>query len=477
MTTTTPLSERQPETFYLPHRFTPRSYQQRVFDAFAAGKRRVFLAQHRRSGKDKVLINIMVMAALKRKGVYFYFFPQVNMARRAVWLGVDSDGMSYLDHIPPPLIYHKSQAEMRVILRDPKDPSQPGSVIHFLGTDRHPDVGVGSNPVGVVFSEFALQNPLAWDLIRPILRERSNNGWAAFITTPRGKNHAYTLYNLAVANPSEWHVESLDVTQTFRDAPGEDGTPVVTLDDIEKDRLEGMTQDMIDQEYYISWEAAIPGAYFAEEFRSVDRDERITFVGHDPRFQVSTAWDLGWNDETAIWFFQKVGNQIRLIDYEEDRTKSLQHYIQIVKDKPYIYETHYGPHDIKVHEYGNHGQTRWATASKLGVEFEPVPNIPHRDGINAVRNIFPRCIWDAVKCERGIEALRSYRRKYDEVNKTHSDKPVHDWASNGADAFRYLAVGIQDLSYHHAVPMYQQHQVAHGVGMSPFEMQRARRRV
>lgn len=425
----------------LPYQFAPRSYQWAIWDAWDAGVRRFLETWHRRAGKDKTLLNFCIERMLERVGNYFHIFPKQNQGRRIIWTGIDRDGRSYLDHFPPDLIFHRNNSDMLITFRDPQDLSQPGSTYQVLGTDRNLDVLVGANPVGVIFSEYALQNPRAWDLCRPILRE--NGGWAAFIQTPRGKNHGYRLYQQVRNNP-EWHVGLLTVDDTRRDGPDEDGSPVVSAADIAADRAEGMTQDLIEQEYFCSFEAAIPGAYYAHEFRLVDHERRITRVPYDPSYGVYTFWDIGVDDHTAIWCAQFIGRTICLVHEYHDSGHGLPHYAHYLSELPYQgnYRGHLLPHDGRVREWGS-GERREATAGRLlqGV-VRSVQRLGFSQGISAVRTMFPRLLFDEIGCEAGIDALRTYHHAWDEQRQVFTQEEEHDWASHPAAALRTLASGL-----------------------------------
>jgi hypothetical protein len=310
---------------------------------------------------------------------------------------------------------------------------------------------VGGNGVGYIFSEYALQNPRAWDLARPILRE--NGGWAAFAFTPRGKNHGYTLWKTNYTNP-DWYFELLTVEQTLRDGPGESGAPVVSPDDIAADRREGMLQDLIDQEYYLSWEAAIPGAYYANEFRLVDSQRRISRCPYDPSYPVYTFWDIGVNDANAIWFVQFVGRQICLLHYYEHTGHGAPYYADYLRSLPYHgnYRAHILPHDGRVRDWGS-GERREVTLQRLVQGEVHVTQRPSIDvGIDNVRLMFPRLLFDEAGCTDqedqreghswGIEALREYHHEWDEERKTFLSTPAHDWASHAADGLRTLGVSL-----------------------------------
>jgi len=368
---------------------------------------------------------------VKRTGVYFHLFPTYAQGKKILWDGIDANGLSYLDHFPKELVVSRNETELQVVLRN-------GSVWQIIGTDNIDRV-VGSNPVGCVFSEYALQDPGAWDLLRPILRE--NGGWAIFIFTPRGENHAAELFRMAMENEG-WFCQVLSVDDTERDAPGERGGRVITDKDIEAERAEGMAEELIQQEYYCSFEGDTEGYYYRRELSIADHENRITNVPWNPALPVHTAWDLGIGDSNAIWYYQTVGMEIRLIDYHEDTGQGLPHYAKLLKEQPYVYGIHAGPHDIEVREYGT-GLTRIEQAKDLGIKFTVTKKLPVDEGIAGVRKYLPRMWFDKTKCKKGLQALRNYRKEYDDKKRVFKDAPFHDWASHGADALRTLAVAYK----------------------------------
>jgi len=408
----------------IPFNFIPRNYQKPLYNSTSKGYKRGASIWHRRSGKDKTFINLMVKEAFKRVGAYYYFFPTYNQGRKILWNGMDRDGFPFLSHIPEAIRASSNKTEMLITLRN-------GSLIQVVGSDNIDSI-VGTNPIGCVFSEYALQDPRGWDFVRPILRE--NGGWAFFNFTPRGHNHGYRLYQMAKNNPA-WFCEVLTINDTG----------VLTGADIQAERDEGMDEDLIQQEYYCSFEAAVLGAYFAKQLALARNQGRISRVPIVPGVPVDTFWDLGINDTTAIWFTQTVGREIRIIHYEEHSGEGLEFYADLLrdlsKDLGLSYGRHVGPHDVEVRELGT-GKTRIETAAKYGLKFESAPR-PERkeDSINAARSLFPYCWIDEVHCERGIDALASYHKGWDEKNRVWRVSPVHDWASNGADAFQTMALG------------------------------------
>jgi phage terminase large subunit len=397
-----------------------------------AGYLRYLGVWHRRGGKDKTALNVTIKEMGKVPGNYYYFFPTYNQGRKILWDGIDPrTGIKYLDHFPPELMASKpNETQMKVKFRN-------GSVWQIVGTDDFNAI-MGTNPIGCVFSEYSLQNPQAWEYIKPILAE--NKGWAIFIYTPRGKNHGFTLYKMALNNP-DWYVERLTVNDTARD----DGSPVISPADIETERAEGMDDDLINQEFYCSFEGYLVGAYYAKQLKQARADGRITRVPYVPTLPVETFWDLGMDDSMTIWFVQPVGPaEIRIIDYYENNGEGLSHYAKVLKEKPYVYNRHNMPHDAKVRELGT-GKSRQEVAESFGIKpVEIIDDIGINNGIEAVRNIFPRCYFDEVKCQRGLDALESYTKEYDEEKKCFKDKPLHNWASHGADSFRMFGVGFRD---------------------------------
>ena len=363
------------------------------------------------------------MAFWHRVGTYVYFFPTARLGRRILWDGMDKNGKRFLDYIPPAIMDGPpNSVEMKVKLKN-------GSTIQVMGTDQI--INVGINPVGCVFSEFSLQDPHSWNFTRPILRE--NGGWAVFNFTPRGRNHAYDLFLMAKNNP-DWFCETLTI----------EDTGVLNEDDMEEERKEGMSEQLIQQEYYCSFDQGAEGAYYAKLLNKAELDKRLTNVPYDPHVAVDTYWDLGVGDETVILFVQNVGQEIHLIDMYRNQGEGLNHYANVVRRKAqegdWIYGDHFAPHDIQVRELGSGAQTRKDIARELGIDFQIVPNLPISEGIELMRGLFPRLWIDTDKCQFFIKAAENYHKHYNEKLNVYSDKPVHDWSSHTMDAARMLAV-------------------------------------
>lgn len=433
-------------TVKIPHEYTPRSYQREVFQAWHEGYRRFILVWHRRSGKDKTMLNFQICRMMERIGMYWYVLPTYEQARLIIWEGMGSginEGFPFIRHFPEELIEYKNDARLEIGLRN-------GSIFRLIGSD-HVDRLVGANPVGVVYSEFSLQFPSAWEFIRPILAE--NKGWAAFIFTPRGRNHAFFLWERA-QQAKGWFSSVHTVDETLRDAEGEDNTAVVTEVMIDEDRSAGMDEDLVQQEYYCSFVGFREGSFYGKWIAQLYQTGRIADVSWEPKNPVFTGWDIGF-DQTAIWFAQKFGREIHLIDYYQATSQGLTHFIKIVKDKPYVYSSHYAPHDIQEREFTS-GRSRKEIARDLGIHFKVVPKLGLYAGIDYARTILPRCHIDKTKCDLGIRALINYHRDFNNKLLDFKHNPVHDRWSHGADAFRYLALAVEsEVDERSQVPEYQ----------------------
>lgn len=404
--------------------FEPRPYQLNFLRAMDNGCKRAVLVWHRRAGKEIACFNYMVRQAwFHRVGTYVYFFPTSTLGRRILWDGADRDGRRFIDYIPKAIVDGNLNAnEMKIRLTN-------GSIIQIIGSDQI--INVGINPIGTVFSEFSLQDPKCYNFVRPILRE--NDGWAVFNFTPRGKNHAHDLYLMAKSN-TEWFSECL----TIRD------TGVLTDADMDAERKEGMSEHLIQQEYYCNFDQGTEGAFFAKYLAQADVQGRLCRVPYDPATPVDTYWDLGVADETVILFVQNVGQEIHIINMYRNQGEGLHHYAKHIQDlaekEGYVYGIHTAPHDITVRELGAGAQQRIWIARDLGIDFRVCPNIPIQEGIELARGIFPRVWIDPSKCSYLIKSLENYHKHYNEKNNVYSDRPVHDWSSHSCDAFRYMSI-------------------------------------
>jgi hypothetical protein len=386
--------------------------------------------------------------------------PQAAQARKAIWEAINPHtGKRRIDEAFPKEL-RATTREQEMMIR-----FKTGSTWQVVGSDNYNSL-VGSPPAGVTYSEWALANPSARAYLRPIIAE--NKGWQLFITTPRGKNHAYQTYEAATKTDRAFAQRI-----TVRD------TKVLSPEDLEVERLayladfgKEMGQALFDQEWMCSFDAAIMGAYYAAEFTDIDASKRITRVEHDPSYPVYTGWDLGFDDDTAIWFYQVIAGEVRILEYYYNSGKNIDHYcsqllgvkvtIDIVNDKLVVRKGediddlahrrayNHGlinvPHDAKAKTLAARGKSiQEQLAAVFGWDkVRVIPTLSLEDGIQAVRKMLPRTYFDE-SCEiEGISALRQYRREWDDEKKCFADKPVHDWTSHPADGLRTVAVAWRD---------------------------------
>ncbi len=343
-----------------------------------------------------------------------YFAPLLKQARSIAWDYLKA----YTAHIPG-MEYSKS--ELAALFPN-------GAKIQLHGAD-NPDSFRGQYSDSVVLDEVAQMAPRMWsEVIRPALADRK--GKALFIGTPFGRNNTFfELYEKA-ADLDGWNRQ----LWTCYD------TDALDPDELETLRAE-MEPEEFEQEMLCSWSAQVKGSYYGRKLDDAEKEGRICSVPYDESVPVGTSWDLGINDSTAIWFWQICGREIHFIDYREFTGSGLPDIIRELRALPYIYDTHIGPHDLKVRELGT-GVSRLETAGKLGLKFSVARNIDLIDGIHGVRDMLGRCWFDERKCREGLEALRLYRSEWDDVKRVASLRPVHDWTSHASDALRYFAVEL-----------------------------------
>jgi phage terminase large subunit len=368
---------------------------------------------HRRAGKTVACINDLLDGTLrctKPDPRFAYIAPLYTQAKDVAWGYVKRYGLT----IPGA---KENESELRLDLPG-------GRRMRLYGADNY-DRLRGGYLDGVILDEYADMDPRAWsEVIRPMLADRQ--GWALFIGTPKGKNAFWDVWDRAGTEPN-WFRTMLKASETGL-------LPQEELDDARR----VMTPEQYEQEFECSFDAAIIGAYYGKEMSAAA--ERITRVPHDPAVEVETWWDLGIGDSTAVWFVQRVNSEIRFIDYIEASGEGLPFYAKALRERPYLYSRHVLPHDVEVRELGT-GKSRKEMLAGLGMQNIVVaPKLPIDDGIQAVRMLLPRAWFDAEKCKQGIEALKQYRRDWDDKLKVFRSHPLHNWASHGADAARTGAV-------------------------------------
>lgn len=432
----------QTQRVILPHNFTPRYYQAPLFKFVPSAFRRAVCVWHRRAGKDKTLFNLIIREAFLTPGIYYYFFPTYQQGRKILWDGIDKNGFKFLDHVPEAICKGKNATEMKITISTAKGTE---SIIQIIGTDNASSIR-GTNPIGCVWSEYSFQDPTAWEVVKPIHSE--NKGWDVFNYTPNGPNHGQELYEMALKDPT-WFCQLL----TIRDTKDEFGTPLVTEYDIQREREQGMSESMIQQEYFCSWTATVMGSYFGEEVNWLRNNGRIARVPFDPNQYVDTWWDIGVGDPAAIWFTQDAPEGVRAVDCYDIAGGGLSQFAQLLKDRTrecgYKYGRHGAPHDIAVREMTANARTRLEIARvEHGIAFETIPRPSDKqDSIETARRFFKRCYFDGDKCARGLKALELYRRKYDTENKILTIQPLRDWTVHLSDAFQTLALGHDRQSY------------------------------
>ena len=398
---------------YVPHKF-----QEEIHSGL---KRFNVVITHRRFGKTYCMVNECIKRALMctlQSPRVAYIAPLYRQSRDVAW-----DYFKRFTKNIPGIKYNENRLEILLPYNDAK--------ITLYGGDS-PDSLRGIYLDWCVIDETANIRPSLWgEVIRPALADRK--GGVVFCGTPQGKNLFYKLYKEALEDPANWSMFLFRASETG----------ILDEEELLAAR-KNMSADAYEQEFQCSFDASLEGAYYAHQIQMAEEQNRICDLVWLPEQPVYTAWDLGMSDDTSIWFYQKVhGGTIRFIDYYEDRGKGLPFYANVIHNKAYTYHTHFAPHDISVRELGT-GKSRIEVASQLGIPFKVVRKIPLQDGIECVRFTMPKCWFNARKCEKGLEALRSYRRDYNEKLSTYKSNPTHDWSSHAADSFRYFAISYRD---------------------------------
>lgn len=405
-------------TVTIPYR--PRPLQRRFHDERT---RFCVLLCHRRFGKTVAAVNDLVRQALRTERKDWraaYAAPFYSQAKAVAW--------DYLKKFSAPLPgVQYNESELRCDLPN-------GARIRLFGTDNAQALR-GMYLDDLVLDEPADMSRQVWtQVLRPMLADRQ--GRALFCGTPQGTdNLLYDVWQQAGADQS-------GLWSRFRFPASETGY-------LPQAELEAARQSMdaaeYAQEFECSFAAAVRGAYYAELIDAAEVAGRIRDITVEPQLPVHTAWDLGMDDATAIWFFQvEPSGDWRFVDYYEASGEGLAHYAKVLQDKGYIYGTHVAPHDIRVRELGT-GKSRWERASELGIRFAIAPQLQVPDGIDAVRHKLPRCWFDSARCADGIRALRTYRKEWREKNNVYADRPRHDWTSHCADAMRYAVTGFRPV--------------------------------
>ena len=380
------------------------------------------LVCHRRAGKTFAAANDLIRAAITCKSanpLFAYIGPFRSQAKDVAW--------SAIKYFSEPIQSAVNEAELMVTLIN-------GAKIRVFGAD-NADAMRGLGFDGVFMDEVGDFKPSVWGaVIRPALSDKQ--GWAVFAGTPKGKNHFWKIWDDATTRlKDEWFSMMLKASESGI-------LPQSELDDVKRQ----ITPDQYLQEYEVSFEAAILGAYYGREMRELSDVGQIREVPYDPSLTTFTAWDIGHRDDTSIWWFQIVGTEIHVIDFYTVSGSGVEELGKFVASKPYHYTKHYLPHDARAKTFASNGKSTIEQLIQfLGFEnLAIVPSLSVQDGIQAVRMSLPHCWFDETKCKDGIEALRQYEREYDEDTKAFRASPKHNWASNPADAFRMLAISWRE---------------------------------
>jgi phage terminase large subunit len=441
------------------HGWTPRPHQYNAWEYLQRGGKHAELIWHRRAGKDEVTLQHTAVSALQRQGNYWHMLPLASQVRKAIWTAVNPHtGRKRIDEVFPHSIRKNTrETEMQIELVN-------GSTWQALGSDNYQGA-IGSSPVGIVYSEWAQSDPASRGYLRPILAE--NNGWQLYITTPRGANHAKRTFDSASRDPNAF-AEILTAEQTGVFSPE---TLAAERQAYIDDHGEDFGIALFEQEYFCSFSAAVIGSYYGAQISKMERDGRIGVVPHDPLLPVYTAWDLGYTDDTAIWWYQVKGGKLRIIDYYFASGVGVAHYAaqiigreveltisqhrvaaelgadipEIAHRKAYRYAKHYLPHDARNKTLGAAGKSiQDQIAAVLTIQAtEIVEKESVELGIQAVRAMLPHADIDRERCVDGIEAVRQYQREWDDERKVFANRPLHNWCSHPADALRTLAMAWQ----------------------------------
>ena len=397
--------------------YKPREPQLKIHEVVDAHRFTVGVC-HRRMGKTVAALNHLIKDALentKEAPRYGYIAPTYGQAKRVAW--------DYLVKYTAPLGAIANISELRVDFM--------GRRIQLYGSD-NPDSLRGQYFDFCCIDEVGDQNPKIWsEIVRPALSDRM--GKCLFIGTPKGNNHFKELRDRAEENP-DWGLVEFKASQTG----------IIPEQELIDARAE-MGDDKFNQEYECSFNAAVEGSYYGKLINDLEEKGRMTAIDRDDLCKTYCAWDLGIGDSTAIWVLQAVGLEYRIMDHVENHGQGLDWYVNWLKENDWHKAEQLLPHDVQVRELGT-GKSRLEVLRDAGLDVRVLPRLSVDDGIQAVRRILPKCWFNLQKVKTGLDCLRNYRREYDEKRNVFYDKPLHDWASHSSDAFRYLALGMEQTT-------------------------------
>ncbi len=419
------------------HEFRVRWYQRAFHEALVNRTHdRLIAIWHRRAGKDEIVLNAMRELAWKDPGTYWHCFPEQKQARKAIWNGVNghTGKRRILEAFPPSMIQRMQDDDMFIELKN-------GATFQLIGSDRY-DSTVGSGPKGIAYSEWALSNPSAWAYHSPMIRE--SGGFAAFITTPRGDNHAKTMYDRGMSNP-KWFAELLSIGDTGALTTEELAEALQEYQD-----LHGMELGLsfFEQEYECSFAGAMVGSYWGGEMARAERAGRMQPLSIDPNHPVHTIWDLGKAINNPLWCIQVINGHINVVDFYRPDTDDLEEWCKWLDERGY-HGDDYVPDDVLDPIWGAK-HTRWDMLKAMKRKPKLVKRIAVAEGIHAGRNAIKVSYFHKADDERGervqlgISGLKSYRREWDDDRKTFLDNPYKDWAEHIGSAWRYLGLAWRE---------------------------------
>lgn len=431
----------------LPNNWKPRPAQMAAWNYLENGGRHAELIWHRRFGKDEVALHRTACAAFERPANYWHMLPEYSQARKAIWEAVNPrSGKRRIDEsFPEALRSGIDNTKMQIRLKG-------GSSWQVVGSD-NPDSLVGSTPAGIVYSEWALSNPNARAYLRPIITE--NNGWQMFITTPRGRNHAYSTYTAAKRNMlagEDSFAQILDIHDTGVMTPEQIAKE---LRDYIDDFGEDYGRSKFEQEYMCSFEAAVLGAILA---RTLGISEKHGLISDDVQYDphgagIEITCDIGRRDTATWYFWQPQIGGYQIIDYDGGWGIDAEEWCERLDKRLAQYQRFDGqpalsriwlPHDAKAKTFSAKHSAVEIFLKKFGsAHVRMTPRSSIADRVNAARVITPRVKFNATKCERGLDGLRSWRYEYDEEKKIFSSDPLHDWASHDGDGYSYGCLIMQ----------------------------------
>ena len=391
--------------------YTPR---EQFVDFHQRDQRFAAMVVHRRAGKTVAAINDLVIKAIrstKHNPQYAYVAPYYSQAKSIAW--------TYLKDATRDFAVEMRESELLVRLPN-------NATIRLFGAD-NPDTLRGLYFDGIVLDEFGDFRPkLYGEVILPTIADRQ--GWLLAIGTPKGKNNAFYQICQKAKYEDAWYFKELKASQSKI-------LPQSELDNMKAQ----MSEEQYEQEFEVSFSAALIGTYYSAQIAQAERDGRIDKkYDYDPSFPVNVAADIGISDSTVMWFWQSRPDGICVFDIHYNNAQPLQHYVDTLRHKRYEYQKVWLPHDARARSL----QTGKSTVEQMlesGLPIDIVAKLKVQHGIDAVRATLPTMYFNP-RVEYGIEALRVYRRKYDEINKVFLQTPLHDWASDFADAFRYMCL-------------------------------------